>query len=73
VGQDVDEADLDAELEALGDELYDDSFGMEGSYLDDALTAAPTALPTDSTASTSTPQKVGAETQLDEFGLPMAQ
>jgi len=59
---DVDESELEAELEALGDD-----FGAEAdsSYLDDALTApsAPTRDPGESVATT--------DGQLvDEFGLP---
>jgi charged multivesicular body protein 5 len=58
---DVDEADLEAELEALTDEL---SLDTDASYLDDAVRApaAPTAAPGET---------VTADGQLvDEFGLP---
>eukprot|EP00117_Sycon_ciliatum_P024258 scpid72008/ scgid20401/ Charged multivesicular body protein 5; Chromatin-modifying protein 5; SNF7 domain-containing protein 2 &gt; Charged multivesicular body protein 5; Chromatin-modifying protein 5 len=55
---DIDEADLDAELDMLGDDLAIDT---DTSYLDAATApAAPTGLPT----------ATGAEVSVDEFGLP---
>jgi charged multivesicular body protein 5 len=59
----IDEADLEAELDALGDELQLD---MDSSYLDEAITApnAPTKEPTASTALTDHGVPV------DEYGLP---
>jgi len=59
---DVDEAELEAELEALGDELLAET---DNSYLDELKTpSAPTREPgADSIASTST-------SEVDEFGLP---
>ncbi|KAF9580199.1 hypothetical protein BGW38_003252, partial [Lunasporangiospora selenospora] len=59
VPDDVNEEDLEAELDALGDELYEEE---EPSYLEDEKTLN---LPS---ANTSEPQ---AE-RLDEFGLPEA-
>ena len=57
---DVDEAELEAELEALTNELAADT---DASYLDDAVKdspSAPTRDPVDSVASS----------EVDEFGLP---
>lgn len=63
----LDDADLDAELEALGDEMFDD----DSEYLDDASSApaVPGTLPgeNDSDASKAT-TKDGIK--VDEFGLP---
>ena len=56
---DIDEADLEAELDALGDEMFDDDM----SYLDEAA-EAPTTVPGTST------KEDPSSTQLDEFGLP---
>ncbi|KAF9937626.1 Charged multivesicular body protein 5 [Mortierella antarctica] len=56
VPDDIDEDELEAELDALGDELYEEE---EPSYLEDETLDLPTA-------ETSEPQ---AE-RLDEFGLP---
>ena len=56
----IDEADLEAELDALGDEmLFDDDM----SYLDEAA-EAPTNVPGTSV------KEDPSSTQLDEFGLP---
>ena len=56
----IDDAELEAELDALGDEmLFDDDM----SYLDEAA-EAPTNAPGSST------KEDPASTQLDEFGLP---
>lgn len=55
---DVDEADLEAELEALGDELQLDT---DTSFLDEALQPVPTREP--GTKDTN-------EVDVDEFGLP---
>ncbi|KAF9165676.1 hypothetical protein DFQ27_004884 [Actinomortierella ambigua] len=60
VPDEIDEDELEAELDALGDELYEEE--EEPSYLEDAVSALP------STAETTEPQ---AE-KLDEFGLPEA-
>ncbi|VDN54578.1 unnamed protein product [Dracunculus medinensis] len=56
---DIDEADLEAELEALGDELELDA---EGSYLDDALSAP--GVPSKE------PGAMEGGIAVDEFGLP---
>lgn len=65
VADDIDEADLDAELEALGDDLALDD---DVSYLDtaDSLPTAPTTVPLDSAT------KPMTQVKLDEFGLPVA-
>lgn len=57
---DIDDADLEAELDALGDELL---FDDDMSYLDEAA-EAPTNAP--GTSAKEDP----SSTQLDEFGLP---
>ncbi|KJE95716.1 chromatin modifying protein 5 [Capsaspora owczarzaki ATCC 30864] len=62
LGEDVDEADLEAELDMLGDEFASES---DTSYLDDA-TRAPAA-PTGELSSPASGQKAVA---VDEFGLP---
>ncbi|KAG0230850.1 hypothetical protein BGW42_000640 [Actinomortierella wolfii] len=59
IPEEIDEDELEAELDALGDELYEEE--EEPSYLEDAVSALP------STAETTEPNK--AE-KLDEFGLP---
>lgn len=59
---DVDESELEAELEALGDELELDT---DTSYLDDAV-AAPGVPSTNPGESTTDPSAV----PVDEFGLP---
>ncbi|KAG0315935.1 hypothetical protein BGZ99_007167 [Dissophora globulifera] len=56
VPDDIDEEDLEAELDALGDELYEEE---EPSYLEDETLDLPTA-------ETAEPQTE----RLDEFGLP---
>ncbi|KAF9978732.1 hypothetical protein BGZ73_000742 [Actinomortierella ambigua] len=58
VPDEIDEDELEAELDALGDELYEEE--EEPSYLEETVSALP------STAETTEPQ---AE-KLDEFGLP---
>lgn len=62
--EDIDEADLEAELDMLGDEMLDDA--MNDSYLDEAMASAPTTLPGEVA-----PAPVTTETPLDEFGLPI--
>jgi len=57
---DLDDADLEAELDALGDELL---FDDDMSYLDEAA-EAPTNVPGSSA------KEDPSSTQLDEFGLP---
>ena len=54
---DVDEADLEAELDALGDELQADT---DTSFLDEALKPIPTR----------EPGTKDADIDVDEFGLP---
>jgi len=57
----LDEDDLEAELDALGDEMFDDDFKM----LDDSV-AAPTG-----PIGTSEPEReTSGDVQVDEFGLP---
>ncbi|KAF9898278.1 hypothetical protein BX616_004256, partial [Lobosporangium transversale] len=58
VPDDIDEQDLEAELDALGDELYEEA---EPSYLEDEVPELPTTETT-----TTEPQRE----RLDEFGLP---
>jgi charged multivesicular body protein 5 len=60
---DIDEADLEAELEALGDELQMDG---DSSFLDDALTTPgiPTGVPGHRDANPA------SDIAVDEFGLP---
>jgi len=69
VGEDIDEADLDAELEALGDdldaELELDDADSTPAYLQPA---EPTNLPEQPTNVPAAP-----ESAVDEFGLPVAQ
>eukprot|EP00123_Amoebidium_parasiticum_P019442 comp25587_c0_seq1/m.47008 comp25587_c0_seq1/g.47008 ORF comp25587_c0_seq1/g.47008 comp25587_c0_seq1/m.47008 type:complete len:219 (-) comp25587_c0_seq1:74-730(-) len=60
LGDEISDADLDAELEALGDDLFE----ADASYLDEA-TAMPSAPTTEPT------QAAGAKVKLDEFGLPV--
>ena len=55
----IDDAELEAELDALGDGMFDDDM----SYLDDAA-EAPTTVPGSSA------KEDPGSTQLDEFGLP---
>eukprot|EP01136_Pigoraptor_vietnamica_P039079 Opistho-1_new@109255 len=59
IGDDVDDAELEAEFDALGDEIAD----ADSSYLDEATSApaAPTAEPT---------AAGGKDVKVDEFGLP---
>uniref|UniRef100_A0AC35TSZ4 Charged multivesicular body protein 5 n=1 Tax=Rhabditophanes sp. KR3021 TaxID=114890 RepID=A0AC35TSZ4_9BILA len=59
---DIDEADLEAELEALGDEL---AFDEDSSYLDQALNA-----PKIPSAAPHTDKKTEDGIAVDEFGLP---
>ena len=56
---DMDDADLEAELDALGDTMFDDDM----SYLDEA-SEVPTTIPG------SSGREEPAASQLDEFGLP---
>lgn len=60
---DIDEADLEAELEALGDELQMDG---DSSFLDDALTTpgVPTGVPGHRDTNPA------SDIAVDEFGLP---
>mmetsp|Transcript_2262 Transcript_2262/g.5805 ORF Transcript_2262/g.5805 Transcript_2262/m.5805 type:complete len:179 (-) Transcript_2262:120-656(-) len=71
VGEDVDEADLDAELDALGDELEADD------ELNDVADTTPAYLqpaePTLPEQPTNVPATPAAPSQVDEFGLPVAQ
>jgi len=57
----IDEDDLEAELAALGDEVYEPE--SEPSYLTDSAPTVPTDPISQRTA--------GTTTELDEFGLPM--
>jgi charged multivesicular body protein 5 len=68
---DIDEADLEAELDLLGDEL-EEEFGDEDavpSYLQEStsLPAQPTASP----GKGKVPVSVGGGQQVDEYGLPV--
>ena len=63
LGDDIDDADLEAELDMLGEGEFD----MEdASYLDDATSApaAPTAIPSDGAVADT------SKVAVDEFGLP---
>ncbi|KAI3421948.1 hypothetical protein GPALN_012487 [Globodera pallida] len=60
---DIDEAELEAELEALGDDLQ---FDADTSYLDEAISAPNVPTRDPASASTVTDQGVA----VDEFGLP---
>ncbi|KXJ14988.1 charged multivesicular body protein 5 [Exaiptasia diaphana] len=61
---DIDESDLDAELEALGDDLLQDE---DTSYLDEvSAPAAPDTIPGEKDGS-----KTQDGIQVDEFGLPV--
>ncbi|EDV20916.1 Charged multivesicular body protein 5 [Trichoplax sp. H2] len=64
---DLDEADLDAELDALGDDL---AFDEDTSYLDDAAStpAVPSTNPGENEA-----EKSAEGIAVDEFGLPKLQ
>lgn len=76
VGDDVDEADLDAELACLDDELGDelgDDLGIDESTPAYLQPAEPTALPEQPTNVPATPVPPAADQQVDEFGLPVAQ
>lgn len=71
VGEDIDEADLDAELDALGDDLeLDDEIGLSDDTPAYLQPAAPTNLPENPTNIPSTP---APQQSVDEFGLPVAQ
>ena len=61
--EDVDEDDLEAELDALGDDFLADE---DTSYLDDAVPEPPTTVPGGT-------ERVKDGATLDEFGLPMLQ
>ncbi|MFH4982464.1 hypothetical protein AB6A40_009173 [Gnathostoma spinigerum] len=61
---DIDEAELEAELDALGDELTADT---DNSYLDEAL-SAPTNIPSKEPGAPSVVTEGGVA--VDEFGLP---
>ena len=61
---DVDEADLEAELAALGDELEMDA---DSSFLDEALTTP--GIPSRDPGARDR-QPAGSEIAVDEFGLP---
>lgn len=63
--EEIDETDLEAELEMLGDELeeLEDEADATPSYLADNLPSQPTSTP-------QKPTKVGEE-KVDEFGLPV--
>merc|ERR1711966_549198 len=63
---DIDEADLDAELDMLGDELEELDVGEEAvpSYLQGPLPAQPSDTPGS--------KLPGEEEMLDEYGLPSA-
>lgn len=63
---DLDEADLEAELDALGDEL---EFDQESAYLDDALNA-PSAPSTAPSEADNTGLRTKDGVKVDEFGLP---
>jgi charged multivesicular body protein 5 len=64
--EDIDEDDLEAELDALGDDLALDD---DQSYLDEAASApaAPVGLPSHSESSGS---RTAEGVRVDEFGLP---
>mmetsp|Transcript_23134 Transcript_23134/g.74412 ORF Transcript_23134/g.74412 Transcript_23134/m.74412 type:complete len:232 (-) Transcript_23134:123-818(-) len=76
VGDDVDEADLDAELACLDDELADDDLDAEfatdstPAYLQPAEPTTLPEQPTNVPAQTAPPKY---DQQVDEFGLPVAQ
>jgi len=63
---DIDEADLEAELDALGDEL---AYDQDAAYLDDAINApaAPDTVPAEKDTSGS---RTKDGVKVDEFGLP---
>ncbi|KAF7731416.1 hypothetical protein EC973_000224 [Apophysomyces ossiformis] len=65
--EDIDEADLEAELDALGDELEFDEEEVP-SYLQDATEELPKAAETDPKQQ----HQQQNDVQLDEFGLPLA-
>mmetsp|Transcript_11570 Transcript_11570/g.36774 ORF Transcript_11570/g.36774 Transcript_11570/m.36774 type:complete len:181 (-) Transcript_11570:40-582(-) len=73
VGEDVDEADLDAELDALGDELeVDDELTADTADTTPAyLQPAEPTLPEQPTNVPAAP--VAPSAAVDEFGLPVAQ
>jgi charged multivesicular body protein 5 len=65
--EDLDEADLEAELEALGDEVMFGESEEVPSYLEEPAASAPVYLDETAPAVPSGPSKV------DEFGLPIAE
>ncbi|KAI9323709.1 Snf7 family [Dichotomocladium elegans] len=64
---DIDEADLEAELDALGDELTFDDEEMPSYLQEDTSVELPSTADTEPSAATKK-----SEVQLDEFGLPVA-
>lgn len=75
--EDIDEADLEAELDMLGDELEEDMFGEEDSavpsYLQEStsLPAQPTAIPGGGGGGKVPVAASGGGQKVDEYGLPV--